>query len=369
MVYYIPAQINATVTWTLLSIAVLTTIGRLYCRKFLVRVVGLDDYLILLATCFAIGNAPLHYIKIETYASLWDMLGPTAKIDPSIFFSEKFIRQAPISFAAVYLYLGELASTKLAIVAFYYRITPNKAHHYVLYVVSACIVAYTIANSLALFFQFDPVAASWDRTIKGAVTRYKPEDLTVASGSFQVSTDALLLLLPIPILRSLHCSRRTKVGLFLLFSLGTFAMVASAMRLYQAILVQRATGIDGLLAYPPFQLWTDLETNTAIVCANVPALSSLFQRLRKQRKLKASPFTPPLNSGGASKEVKPANSSNSNTTIRANDEDNAMLEKSSGITRTTEFSMDIEANGDDHRSIEFVASLRATRAIGSECVE
>ncbi|KAI9674013.1 MAG: hypothetical protein M1829_003856 [Trizodia sp. TS-e1964] len=367
---YLDPAISDAVTFTLLSLIVITTFLRLYCRKFIVGVLGLDDYLIILALCCGIANAPLHHIKITTFAELYYSIGPNAKIDPTIFFSPKFVKLAPISFAAGFLYNTELALIKLAIVAFYCRITPNKAHRYVLYFVAFLIFGFCVANHLALFFQFDPIAASWDRTIKGAVTRYKPEDLTVANGGFQISSDAILLLLPIPILRSLQCSRRTKgeslritrptmrkltsppslVGLYFLFGLGIFAMAASAMRLYRSVVLQKATGIDGLVAAPVLQVWTDFETSTALICANLPALASFFQYVRKQRKLKSASSNPPVDSDsyGVSKESKPLTTSTNGNTTRGSDE-NVMTEKSSGITRMTEFSMDVEANGAQHQ--------------------
>ncbi|KAI9684103.1 MAG: hypothetical protein M1829_003373 [Trizodia sp. TS-e1964] len=355
---YISPTISDAVTFTLLAIAVSTTAVRLYCRKVIFGVVGVDDYLILAATIFGIILAPLRHIKIHTLADIYYSLVVGTKIDTSIFFSPKFVSLAPISFATGFIYITELALIKLAIVAFYHRITPLKIHRYLLYAVAFCIIAYSIANHLASFFQFDPIAASWDRTIKGANTRYRPEDLTVSNSGFQISTDVILLLLPIPILRSLQTSRKTKVGLALLFALGIFAMIASAVRLSRTIILQKATGLDGLLAAPPLEMWTDFEVNVAIICANLPALSSLFQWVRKQRKLAGASSAAPIGSAsyGVSKESKPLSSSNGNTT-RGSDE-NVVLEKNSGITRMTEFSMDVEANGAYHQPTGNFASSR-----------
>ncbi|KAI9668934.1 MAG: hypothetical protein M1829_005246 [Trizodia sp. TS-e1964] len=343
---YLSTNVSDAVTFTLLALSTTTTLLRLYCRKFIARKVGLDDYLIAVAQCCGIVAAPCYHIKIISYSEFYYSLDLSKPIDLALYFSPVFVRMAPFAFAASLLYSAEIALVKLAIVAFYHRITPNRAHRYVLYFVAALILGFCLSHQLAFTFQLSPTAAIWNRTIKTAVQRFKVEDLTLANGIFQILSDVVLLLLPIPILSSLQCSRRVKTGLFFVFSLGTFATAASAMRLYRSIYLQKASIIEAAYAGPILQLWTDFETNTALICANLPALSTLFQYVRKQYKLKSASPTPPFgeNAYGISGESKPVDPSTNNST-----NENSLSEKSSGTTRITEFSLDVEANAAQNR--------------------
>ena len=87
--------------------------------------------------------------------------------------------------------------------------------------------------------------------------------------------------MPIKTLASVHRPRREKIGLFLVFGAGTFAAVASVVRLH--------TIYKYTLAEDPFRnsllvnLWSMIEVTIAICCASVPALKPVFSRSQRQR--------------------------------------------------------------------------------------
>nr|CAD71216.1 hypothetical protein [Neurospora crassa] len=103
---------------------------------------------------------------------------------------------------------------------------------------------------------------------------------TVTS-SFNIVTDIWILLLPISTLREIHRPPREKVALFLIFGVGTFATIASIVRLH--------TIYTYTLAKDPFHegtkvnLWSVIEVTIAISCASVSALKPMFSR--RQRRL------------------------------------------------------------------------------------
>lgn len=103
---------------------------------------------------------------------------------------------------------------------------------------------------------------------------------TVTSG-FNILTDLWILLLPISTLRGINRPTREKIALFLIFGVGTFAAVASIVRLH--------TIYTYTLADDPFHegikvnLWSVIELTIAISCASVSALKPIFSG--RQRKL------------------------------------------------------------------------------------
>jgi len=87
--------------------------------------------------------------------------------------------------------------------------------------------------------------------------------------------------LPLRTLASIQRPRREKVALYAIFGCGTFACIASMVRLHT---IYRYT-----LADDPFRdatlinLWSLIEVNMAIGCASVPALKPVFSRSQRLR--------------------------------------------------------------------------------------
>jgi hypothetical protein len=96
---------------------------------------------------------------------------------------------------------------------------------------------------------------------------------TVTSG-LNICTDIWILALPVKTLIHINRPKHEKIALMAIFGVGMFATITSIIRLH--------TIYTYTLAKDPFQesilvnLWSVIETNTAIVCASVPALKPLF---------------------------------------------------------------------------------------------
>ncbi|EGO61544.1 hypothetical protein NEUTE1DRAFT_98643 [Neurospora tetrasperma FGSC 2508] len=103
---------------------------------------------------------------------------------------------------------------------------------------------------------------------------------TVTS-SFNIVTDIWILLLPISTLREIHRPPREKVALFLIFGVGTFATIASIVRLHTIYTYTLAT--DPFHEGTKVNLWSVIEVTIAISCASVSALKPMFSR--RQRRL------------------------------------------------------------------------------------
>lgn len=125
-----------------------------------------------------------------------------------------------IIFALLILYSLAVAFPKLSILALYLRIFTEKRYRITTWVLAAIISATAIAVSLTAIFQCSPVSYAWDKSIPGG-TCINLALFYVCCSIPNVITDVAILLLPIPMIFKLHTNQSQKVGLSLIFLLGT----------------------------------------------------------------------------------------------------------------------------------------------------
>ena len=114
-----------------------------------------------------------------------------------------------------------LLFTKVSVVCLYYRIfaVSTKTFGVVCHVVQAWIVASGLAYIIATIFQCTPIAAFWDRSIVG-FRCFKNEPWWISYAVIQITTDFLLLGMPIPQIFKLSMGRAEKLGICLVFGTG-----------------------------------------------------------------------------------------------------------------------------------------------------
>ena len=91
------------------------------------------------------------------------------------------------------------------------------------------------------------------------------------------------------------------VGLFVVYFISFVSLVATAMRLYKVTTFFYTVGPNAGAVKAEMSYWTLIELNTAIFCANLPALSSLLRFARGQISTSAarkSSFTGPSDAHG-----------------------------------------------------------------------
>ncbi len=124
------------------------------------------------------------------------------------------------------------------------------------------------------------------------------------------------------------------VGLFVVYFLGLFTLGTTAVRLAQSV---RYRQMDSFLEKREnlivFSVWSVVEANTALICANLPALSSLFKWAFTRSKSRVT-----LTKGTVMKNY--SSSASTGTEPFAGD----FGKNSFGVLCTTEFTADIERN-------------------------
>jgi hypothetical protein len=120
--------------------------------------------------------------------------------------------------AAIYCFPGSLA--KLSLLSFYLRLAPQKWFKYSVYAVIAIIGTYTPAIFFSLLFACNPIPRGWDPTITEGSCINQPA-LYIATAVANIVTDLMLLVLPVRLVIGLQMKRMQKIGLIVVFAIGS----------------------------------------------------------------------------------------------------------------------------------------------------
>lgn len=132
----------------------------------------------------------------------------------------KLVAWAKGIFACVWLWALAVALSKLAILGFYLRFF-NKPYQWIIsYLLMFVLVATFIGTGLAVTFECSPVQYQWDKDIPGGGSCIDIIEFYRWMSFPNVVTDAVILVLPLPMVWNLHTTRNQKVGLVIIFATG-----------------------------------------------------------------------------------------------------------------------------------------------------
>ena len=110
----------------------------------------------------------------------------------------------------------------------------------------------------------------------------------LCSAPVNIITDLAILVLPIPVLTGMRLPQRQKTILVFTFALGIFVTIVDVIRIYylqqaadiQTLIQSRVgTGYDFSFNASMALMWSAVEVNVGIVCACIPTLKPLIQRV------------------------------------------------------------------------------------------
>ncbi|KDB20632.1 hypothetical protein H109_07385, partial [Trichophyton interdigitale MR816] len=136
------------------------------------------------------------------------------------------------------LYKLVICLAKVSILLLYLRIF--YVHQYFRRI-CICLVVFTILSGIAFIpptiWQCSPVEAYWDRSIPHTCLSSFPNWLSYAI--INITTDVILLVLPVQQILRLQLTKRDKIALILVFLLGSFVCITS---IYRVTLVAASSG-------------------------------------------------------------------------------------------------------------------------------
>ncbi|KAF2232021.1 hypothetical protein EV356DRAFT_535020 [Viridothelium virens] len=233
------------------------------------RPYGFDDISILIAGILAVALTVLYNEDVKYGWGLHQSDVSKAHLETAL----------KIFYVNQILYKISTSLTKLSILALYLRIFPNPSFAKATWVTIFIVGGYGIATTLVSILSCTPIRKAWDKSVSGSCVN--SGDVWYATAALVISTDLLLIILPVREVWKLHLPRAQKIVLMLLFGLGFFVMITTIVRI---IYLNPATSSTDTTYYQATSnTWTSIEVNTGIICACIPTLkrpvAALFPQL------------------------------------------------------------------------------------------
>jgi hypothetical protein len=120
-------------------------------------------------------------------------------------------------YASLIVYYLSLGLTKGSILLQYRRVFTTKSFQIWNWITMAVVVIYTIWTVFASVFACIPVRAFWTREEASCLNQYA---MWFTNAAINIATDFAIIILPIPVIRSLNLGRRQRIGLIAIFAVG-----------------------------------------------------------------------------------------------------------------------------------------------------
>lgn len=88
------------------------------------------------------------------------------------------------------------------------------------WIVLAAVTAYSLSTIFGAAFTCVPVRFFWDRSVDGEHYCVNQKALWFSNASLNIVTDLVVLICPMPALKSLQLPKRQKIGVMMVFALG-----------------------------------------------------------------------------------------------------------------------------------------------------
>ncbi|ORX92397.1 hypothetical protein BCR34DRAFT_258352 [Clohesyomyces aquaticus] len=259
-------------------ITVSITLGVISAASVLVRLVyktvltmgelGLDDCFVAIAL---LDGIPSTIINVRGMAAnglgkdIWTLSFPTIT---------RFIRWF---YVLEVLYFSQVSLLKMSMLFFYLRIFPAKPIRRLIWGTVVFNALFGLSFVLIAIFQCQPISYywnSWDAEHSGKCIDINALGWTNASIS--IALDIWMLAIPLSQLVTLKMAWRKKVGVALMFCVGTFETIVSILRLQS--LVHFANSSNPTWDQWDVSNWSTVEINVGIICICMPAMRVVLVR-------------------------------------------------------------------------------------------
>lgn len=255
-----------------LALATGFTALRIYTKLFIIKSFASEDYF----SCFA-------WVGFVVYNSLvalslaygsgvhqWDV--PMSNV----------LKYSKIFYVLNSIYCAVILPSKIAILLQISRIfvLNNKSIRF--YLIQILIWTNTIYYTIGIFmvtFQCTPQAKAWNPTLPGHCLTGGYQ-ISLVTGGLNITSDILILLLPVLWVFKLHMPRTRKVGVSLVFASGIFCCISSIMRLAMFLKWGRRPDFTWYVGY--YGVWTLAEITSAIICGCLPAIPRAIDKFKSK---------------------------------------------------------------------------------------
>ncbi|KAH8704041.1 hypothetical protein BGW36DRAFT_355420 [Talaromyces proteolyticus] len=92
----------------------------------------------------------------------------------------------------------------------------------------------------------------------------------------RIASDLIILVLPMPVLKSLQLPRQQNIALMAVFAVGIFVVVTTIIRLRSLLVISKSS--DPTYDVIGTVTWSAIECNVAIICVCRPPIKPLLSR-------------------------------------------------------------------------------------------
>ncbi|KAH4807747.1 hypothetical protein HBH61_127350 [Parastagonospora nodorum] len=259
----------ASQSWPMYGIGIFLLAVRTFARWRRVRSASqfaIDDWLMITAV-------PLFYTGLIACLNIIAAGGGSNLFLPEEFatFSpadiDERIKGSKIVIVSEQCMLNVIWVLKACMLFMFARMTTGTTHIKWIRFVAAYVALGWIAVEIAFFTACRPFNGYW------AVPPPNPqcttlEHFAIVQATFNISSDLLIIAVPIPMIASLSLPLKQKIGLGLLFSMGTFVIVAAILTKYYNL-----SNLYGTT----YMLWYTREASVAVYTACLPAIWPLLR--------------------------------------------------------------------------------------------
>ncbi|KAF2796640.1 hypothetical protein K505DRAFT_202661, partial [Melanomma pulvis-pyrius CBS 109.77] len=271
----------AAIDLSLMLLALIAVLGRVYIRVFVLRVFRLDDHLIVAAMVCSILSCSFfaHVVQLgmgkHIFAISPENIAPLLKW---------------IFIVAILIPLA-LSFVKLSIAFFLLSIAHRAIYRRFLWSIIVFLVLFMLFTFFSLVFGCVPITANWNFALRPppigtgtarclSLTTYR--NIALVNSIINILTDIVLALMPVPLIWTLQLNKRTKASLIFILSLGFFACAAGIVK--TPLLFHFFDDIDSTGHRSWYYAWQITEMNVGIIAATLPSLKPAFRWLLEHAK-------------------------------------------------------------------------------------
>lgn len=182
---------------------------------------------------------------------------------------ESFKKGGKAMYASFYCFIAFVWSLKGCLLGFYYRLTQGLKYHRYIVIVAALAFVSFVGAVLTQVLHCLPTHKNWQVVPNPGLECSAAINTNIAIATGNVTTDAMLLIMPFFLLKDTKISMWRKIKIGFLLSLGLFVI---AMSLVRCILT-----IDNPATVNASSIWAMREGLVAIFAVNAPILNALFK--------------------------------------------------------------------------------------------
>ncbi|KAI5848352.1 hypothetical protein BZA05DRAFT_95452 [Tricharina praecox] len=262
-----------SITLCVISLAVVTT--RLYGRACILRMVGREDYCIVVAMAAAVGLSVMMALCVDAGVGrhIWTVGYKGI---------EAFLKYVYLSHL---LYLTSLAFARASLLLQLLRLTPSVQWRMVFWTIFGITATFSVtAFFLHAFVCGRDPSQFWD--VEMYFSKNQCMDyfqLQTAVGTVNIFTDFVVWLAPLRIVWQVKLPWNQKASLTVVFLLGATVWIAAIVRLVYAHQLGVKVSEGGIMdvSYDVLNgvLWSVIEVNVALICSSLPTIRPVIKQI------------------------------------------------------------------------------------------